>query len=278
MNAPRQGLGAIATALESARQTWALARRDRLVWFGAVSLVLLPLPAWLLAGRVPEGARIDGRDLFSMLAWWLHGTVLVPWLTLYLGVQAVHGRIEDRTFQYAFLRPVGRVPLLFGNWIAVVLVAGAAGVLGVAGLFAAVAAREHLWPDGVEWQLLSAFAAVMFAGATAYAAVAVWFGAFFRRPLVWAAFFVVGVQMLAANLPVSAGLRRLTITDPLRRMMLDSVEPDQALARRLWPAELEFQPDLIGSPFWDLAVLTAVVLAAAAWTYTRSEYDSRERE
>ncbi|MBX3464863.1 MAG: ABC transporter permease subunit [Planctomycetes bacterium] len=276
MTTKPQGLGSLATIVESARQTWNLSRRDRLWWFVAAILVLVPALAFVLAGRAEDG--LGGRGLFCLMAWWLHGTVIVPWLTLYLGVQAVHGRIEDRTFQYLFLRPVRKVALLAGNWIAVASMAGGTGVLGMGLLFGAVALRGDLWPDGIEWGLAGAFAVVAGAAAAAYAAVAVLFGAFFRRPLVWAAFFVVGVQMLAANLPVSAGLRRLTITDPLRRLLLDGIEPDRRLAQMLWPAERDFRPELIEHPLRDLLLLGGLCLVAAGMAYARTEYDSRERE
>jgi ABC-type transport system involved in multi-copper enzyme maturation permease subunit len=276
MSSQHTGLGVFGTVMESARQTLALSMHDRLWWFVAAVVTTVPVLAFLLAGRADDG--MNGRNLYCLMAWWIHGTVVVPWLTLYLGVQSVHGRIEDRTFQYLFLRPVHRTALLLGNWCAVVLMACATGALGVGLLFAAVALRGELWPDGVEWRLAAVFALVLGAAASAYAAVAMLFAACFRRPLVWAAFFVVGVQMLAANLPVSAGLRRLTITDPARRLLLDAIEPDRRLATLLWPAERDFRPELIEQPSRDLAFLIAFSLAVAAWSYRRTEYDSRERE
>lgn len=276
MSRTARSLGVFATLAESARQTAALSVRDRLWWIVAAAMVVFALLAYVLAGRAHE--RVDGRDLFCLLAWWLHGTVVVPWLTLYLGVQSVHGRIEDRTFQYLFLRPVGRVPLLLGNWLSVAVLAGAASIAGLALLFVAVAARRDLWVDGIEWRLATSFAGVFAVAAAAYAAAAMFFAAYFRRPLVWAAFFVVGLQTLAANLPVSAGLRGLTITDPLRRMLLDTIEPDRALVGLLWPAERDFQLDLVGHPVRDLAIFTAIALLAACWCYSRTEFDSRERE
>ena len=83
---------------------------------------------------------------------------------------------------------------------------------------------------------------------------------------------------LAANLPVSAGLRRLTITDPMRRMILDRIEPSPRLARMLWPAEREFSYDDIGAPVQNLAWFTLACLLVAVVCYVRTEYDSRSRD
>ncbi len=274
--APPSGLGVVGTALESGRQTLLLLRHRRFGWLVALALGALGALAFVLAARAHE--RLDGRTLYCLLAWWVLGTVVVPWSTLYLGVQAVHGELEDRTSQYLFLRPIGRVPLLLGKWLAVVAASALIGVGGAAILLVAVGAHGQLWPDGVDLSLFAAFALVLTLGGAAYAAVAMFFGATFRRPLAWAAFFVVGVQMLAANLPVSAGFRQLTITDPLRRMVLDRVEPDGRLARILWPAEREFRPDDIGEPLTNLLWFLGTCLLLAAWRYARTEYESRARD
>ena len=114
--------------------------------------------------------------------------------------------------------------------------------------------------------------------ADALAEVAAFFAARFQRPLVWGAFFIVGLQMFVANMPAKAGIRVLTITDPVRRFLMDGIEPDQRLARLMWPAEREWHPDLIGQPLLNLGILTAVTLLLALYYYLRSEYDSRPRD
>jgi len=276
MNTSPRRLSFVATIAESARQTASSLLRDRMVWILIVSSLALAALGFVLGPRAEE--RLGGRKLFCLLAWWLQGTVLVPWTTLYLGISTVHGSIEDRTFQYTFLRPVDRGALLLGKWVGVCLVAVPLAVFGVLVLFAALASRPGLWPDGVEWTLPWSFALVLSVGAATYAAVAMLFGAWFRRPLVMAALFVVGLQTLTANLDVSAGLRRITVIDPMRRMLLDSIEPEPSLVRQLWPAERDFRSEHVGTPMRDLAVLAAVCAAIAAWLYRRTEYDSRERE
>ncbi len=267
--------GFVGTVVESARQTLARIASRRSRWFAVAMVVVLFAAAWFVGRTAHDGN--DARGLFCVLAWWVHGTVLMPWGTLFLGVQAVHGGIEDRTVQYLFLRPVGRVPLLLGAWLAVALTGAVVAVLGTVALFAGLALHGARWGNGVDVDAARVAATTFAAGAVAYAAAAAWLSTAFRRPLVWATFFVVGLQQLTANLPVSAGLRALTITDPMRRMMLDGLEPDPRLAEALWPAE-DFRLELLGTPLRDLAVLAAVMLALAAWAYRSSEYDSRPRE
>jgi ABC-type transport system involved in multi-copper enzyme maturation permease subunit len=273
--------GWFATALEAARQTLLLLRHRRVGWLLLLAMVVGGGLAFVLAGRVHD--RVSGRLLYCLLSWWGGGTVIVPWTTVYLGVQAIHGEIEDRTSQYLFLRPIDRVPLLLGKWLAIVVAGCAIAWTGSVILFLAIAAHGEIWRDGIEPGLCWTFCVVFTLGSAAYAAVAMFFGATFRRPLAWAAFFVVGVQMLAANLPVSAGLRQLTITDPLRRMVLERVvldesNPDRRLAGAIWPAERSFEADQIGSPVTNLLVFTVVCLLLAAWRYATTEYESRSRD
>tara|TARA_R110002072_G_scaffold228234_1_gene385020 strand:+ start:3836 stop:4729 length:894 start_codon:yes stop_codon:yes gene_type:complete len=279
-------LGVFATAVESARQTLVMLRYRRILWIAPIALLLLFVFAFVLAGGARS--RSDGAHLYSVFAWWGLGSVIVPWTTLFLGVQAVHGELEDRTSQYLFLRPVHRIPLLLGKWLAIAAVTSGLACCSAAALFAGVASRADLWPDGREPWLLVSFCIVLGLGAVAYSAVAVFLAATFRRPLAWAAFFVVGVQMLAGNLKVSAGMRQLTITDPLRRMTLDLIEPSRKLARDLWPAERN-EARLIengtgafrfefGSPLCSLLILILVCLVLGSWRYARTEYESRSRD
>lgn len=276
MSLRRTGLSWCETVAVSAAQTVAVLARNRMLHLFAVGSLALGALAFAVAGRAPE--RIDNRELYCLIAWWMLGTVFVPWTSLYLAVQAVHGPIEDRTFQYLFVRPVSRASLLLGTWLGVCALAVPLAVSSSVVLFLGLALRPEFWPEGIEWRLIGAFAPVLVAGAVAHAAVGTLFAVVFRRPLVMAAIFVVGLQTVTANLRVSAGLRRLTIVDPLRRMVLDRVEPDARLAQELWPAERDFRSEVVGTPYSDLLVLVGVCILCAAWRHSRAEYDSRDRE
>lgn len=275
MSPTSRRLGPLATLIESTRQSLRLLSRNRLMWLLLIGELTAGVVAWGIAGR--ERLRLDGLDLYCMLAWWFQAWVVLPWATMYLAVHAVHSEIEDRTFQYLFLRPVGRAPLLLGKWLAVSIVAGALVSLGGIVLYFAVAARPEIWSDGVQIAALYTFLELFVAGTLAYAAFGVCFAAAVRRPLVWAAVFVV-VQMVIALLPVSAGVRALTVSDPLRRHFADRMEPDQRLEQILWPGERGLEEDMIGEPLVALSVLTASLLAIALYRYCRAEYDSRQRE
>jgi len=261
---------------EVARQTVLLLMQNRLLWVVGTAQLALPALSYLLGGAI--GDRHAGRHDYAVTTWTLFVFVLVPWTTLYCGVQAVHADIEDRTFQYLFLRPVSRAALLLGKLIAVAALSTVLFCFGAVAWFLGFAARSTLWPEGVEFELVAIYAQAIAMAATAYAAIAVLFAARLRRPLVWGACFIVGLQVFVGNLPAKARIRYLTITDPVRRFLLDRLNPDRQLAQDLWHWEHEFKPDLIGQPVLNLAILTAVATALALWFYTRSEYDSRERE
>lgn len=276
MSDPRARTSWFGAMVASAGQTASLLVRNRMLHLFVLGGLALAVLAFAVSGRAPE--KVDNRSLYCLLAWWMLGTVFVPWSSLYLAVQAVHGPIEDRTFQYVFVRPVSRAPLLLGAWLGVCALAVPLAAASGLALFAALAVRPAFWAEGVEWHLVLAFLPILAVGAVAHAAVGMLFATVFRRPLVMAALFVVGLQTITANLRVSAGLRRLTILDPLRRLVLDRVEPDARLAQDLWPAERDFRSELVGTPISDLTILVLVCTVLAVWRHARAEYDSRDRE
>lgn len=268
--------GALGTILESARQTLCMLRYRRTLWWMLPGVALLFVLTYVAGLRAPD--QVSGASIYCVFSWWALGSVVVPWSSVFLGVQAVHGELEDRTSQYLFLRPVSRTALLLGKWLAVSLVSSAIAWASAATLYAGIAQHDERWFDGSEPELMFAFGVTMSLGAIAYSSVAVFFGAMFRRPLAWSAFFIVGLQLVVANLPVSAGLRQLTVTDPMRRLIVDYIEPSDRLARLLWPSERMVTLDDLGAPVTNLLVFTAACLLLACWRYAATEYESRNRD
>ena len=269
-------MGSLGALLEVARQTAALQLQNRLFRLLPIAFIGAAAVVFLVGMDPPH--TLQGHKLFAVVSWWLVANVLLPWTTMYFGVQAIHGDVEDRTFQYLFLRPVSRWSIYLGKVLAVAGLSALIHALGMALVFGAGAMHPEMWVEGLEWDLLAAFALACVLLGIAYAAVAAVFGAWFKRPLVWSAAFILFGQLFLANLPAKAGIRHATIADPVRRFVFELIQPDPRLARAMWPAERDFDEKLIGEPLLDLSMLVGVALALGMIVYSRSEYDSRERE
>jgi hypothetical protein len=269
-------MGPIRTVLEIARQTAMLQLQNRL--YRLLPLAMAAAAALVFLVGMDPPSSLSGRKLFAVVSWWIVANVLLPWTTMYFGVHAVHGDVEDRTFQYLFLRPVPRWAVYLGKCLAVAGLSFAMHALGVALVFGAGSLHPDMWSDGLEWNLFWVLISACALLSVAYATVAGFFGAWFRRPLVWSAAFIVFGQLFLANLPAKAGIRHATIADPVRRFVFDRVDLGDNLQRALWPAERNFKAELIGEPLFDLSVFVAVALLLGLLAYTRSEYDSRERD
>lgn len=262
--------------IEIARQTAVLLFRDRLYWL--LWLAMAGGGVLVLAMGYEVGARINGPVLFAASTWWMLGTVTIPWTTSYLAVQAVHGDVEDRTFQYLFVRPVARSSILLGKFLAAFGLSLLAHTAGALAMFAGAAFHEDRWPDGLDFGLVLYMLAALAMLAVGYGAVACFFASRFRRPLVWSAAFVMFAGVFLPLLPAKAGIRVVTIADPVRRFLLDRLDPDPRFVRALWPSERAWTEDMVGTPLTNVATVLGVALLLALVSYCRAEYDSRERE
>lgn len=268
----------VAATLEIARQTFLQLLRHRLLWLLGLGLVGMPVLIWVMArgGHLPQ--RLDAQRIAMMIATVLYLYALLPWVAIFFGVQAAHGDIEDRTFQYLFLRPVPRAALLLGKWLAAWLLVTLVMWAGLAFLVLMIDATQRPWPDGTgPGQLLHCYGIAYALGAAAYSAVAALLAARFRWPMVWGAGYIVGLEYLIAILPPEAGVRSLAVVDALRRLLIDGLEPKGGLLRMLWPSS-EWRHDFVGRPEGQLLWTIAICVLLAMLVYRRSEYDSRPRE
>ena len=263
---------------EITRQTLALLVRSRMTWlFAALALVFAALVAFL-------ASRADGRrtgiELFAIPGYWVVLQFALPFTVLYLAVAAVHGDIEDRTVVYLFARPISRPLLLAGKWLAASLVGIALASLALVALYFGLALPAWPWYLGrgprPEWLQTYAVGAAL--AAPAYAAIGACIGAFAKRPLVVAIAYVLGWEVLASNLPPEAGVRVLTVADPLRRFLLVELEPTGTVHRALATSFRDIDPLLLGDPLTALARLLVLPLGLAIFWYARREYDLRGSE
>jgi hypothetical protein len=112
----------------------------------------------------------------------------------------------------------------------------------------------------------------------AYAAAGALFSVFFKRPLVTGAAFLLVVEILASNLPPQAGVRAFTVADPVRRWIVETIQPRGELREALTGSLAGVDPARLGDPIDALIRFTLVSLVLAAWIHARREYDSRVGE
>src|SRR5262245_47643877 len=129
--------------IEVARQTVLQLLQHRLLW----GVLLLHVAGALLLLAFGEQVldKEPARDFYVQMEWWMIAKILLPLTTIYFGVQAMHGDIEDRTFQYLFLRPVPRAVLLLGKWLAVASVCALLFALVSVLLYLALFVRTSTW-------------------------------------------------------------------------------------------------------------------------------------
>ncbi len=270
----------VANCQEMFRQSLLMLTRNKMTrLMGLVVLGLGVFGLWM-----PEEATEDmyGPDLFGIITAMFCLQMVLPFSAMFFGVQTMHGDIEDRTVSYLFLRPVHRSSILIGKWLGVTVFSAALSSLAIFALYAGMAGPAREWRGGVppDAAQLWCYGQAVAMAAAAYAAVAVLFGAFFKRPMIWSAAFILGWEIFAGNLPPEAGVRAMTVADPVRRFILAGLElePNSPLGQVLWPGNTTWSPEDMGNPVRSVVFFAVSCLGLGLWVYGRTEYDSRPRE
>jgi hypothetical protein len=266
--------------LESARQTLWLLRRNRLCWLLAAGTLAVAALSLLMPDRAAR--NLGGVALFGMPAYILVLQFGLPTVVSYLGLCAVHDEISDRSVVHVFAQPVPRPALLVGKWLAVALFGAAAAALALAAYWLSLAIPDRPWRHGLAptGAVLWAFVVAAALAAPGYAAVGVFCGAWSKRPLVTAVFFVVGWEVAVSNVPPPARVRGWTVADPVRRLLVERIAPPpQSPLDDLLQGSLGgHDPGLLPDPVTSVAWFTAIVLGLAILVYSRREYDARARD
>jgi ABC-2 type transport system permease protein len=176
----------------------ALARGWRLL---AVAL-LLAVPALLALVYVATQPQPDGHlfavELFDRLVL----PVLLPLAALLFASSALGSEIEDRTLIYLTLRPVSRLAVVLGKWLAAVAISTVLVEFALAVMYLVAAQGTSGAPDEVgSNQGLTTFLAAGFVGVLAYGALFLLVGVLApRRGLLIGLIYVLAWEGLAAGL------------------------------------------------------------------------------
>lgn len=228
-------------------------------------LVLVPVGAALLIARAVAD-DVDPPSAVHVL-WVLQVQLVVPLVALLLGSAVVAEEVEDRTITYLLTRPIPRPAILFGRWLASLVVLSvllAASSWVVIDLISGAAAGspEHALAPETARRLL---ATILLGGAT-YSLVFAAAGALLKHPVIVGLGYTFAIEGFLANLPGSG--QSLTIQYYLRSFLAGD---DPALVERMD----ELAATALVSPGEALARLATILAAAAlvgAVTVARKQY------
>ncbi len=271
----------IRQTLEAARQAAVLLAHNRLFLGLLAAGLVVSLLGLFVPARVVQEQR--GDDLFGVPAYLLLFQFALPVMATYFGMSSMHADLADGSAVHAFASPVPRPCLLLGRWLAVSTIAIVASAVVLGAWWAILA-----WPSrgpGVGWRLghaprvevLARFVSAAVLAIPAYAAVGVFIGVTFKRPLVVVVLFVIGWEVAISNVPPEAGVRGLTVADPVRRQLLTTIAPEESsrLASVLLGSLRGSDASKLPAPVPAVLRLLASVLVAALYVFSRREYRLR---
>jgi len=234
----------------------ALSRR---ILIAFVLAALPPMIAFIVLRFGPDGATaeklVGGMSVFFSL------NFIVPILALVTGAAVVNEEVENRTITYIFTRPVPRVSLLLGRWVAtLVLVTGLLTASAAGVLLSAVQSGDAL-PEGMA---LHYFWASILGGAV-YSLLFAVLGIFMKNPMVLGIGYVFAFEGLVANLPGSSGA--LSIQYYLRSII---ASVDLSVWEVIEEMGVKFQSPAEATV--RLLILSAITLGVGAWGISRRQY------
>ena len=203
---------------------------------------------------------------------WFVGIVFLlqfvaPLIGLVAGASILTEEIENRTITYAFTRPVPRISLFLGRYLAtLVLVAGLLAISAIAVvLLATIPGRQESL--GLETLVALVTSAVM--GGALYAMITGALGVFIKRPMVVGLFYLVAMEVFLANLPGSP--QKLTLQYYLRGIFTRLGVEDNAAIREI---EVITRTEFLTPTECLLRLLLFMVLTitVAAWGIRRRQY------
>ena len=213
---------------------------------------LVALGAPILQG--PRGVRMTGPAIFGMMIWVFYLRFTVPVLGVFYGTSLIADEVEDKTITYLFTRPIRRVAVLVGKYLAYL-------ACTIFVVLPSVMIVYFLLVPVVDiargFTALVTDLGLLAIGIAAYGALFTMIGAWMKRPLVVGLIYVFGWEQMAMLMP--GYLRRGTIAYYLQALVPHAMPADEGLTSILRSVFVETP-----GPAVSLAVLTAITLVSLA--------------
>ena len=249
-----------------------LMRRRRLALASIVAFLPVLIPIALSFLSTSQFAE-SGNVVFVRLVEDLYVKVFAPLMALFFAGMLVAEDIEMRTMTYILTRPTSRSAWVLGRFCAFMIVASAILLSSCALTFAASSVHADLSiTNRMDILLLLHYCGVMALALLAYGGVAVFLGAFTKRPIVYGVILLYGWQYVATFVPGLVDFFTIQkYTDALMPIMAtqrNKVEIQTVLGT--------FQRDVLAvsatKALFALALITLVSLGATIFALYRREY------
>ena len=239
---------------------------SRRLWMVVILVLIPPVMAYFFAD--------PGRPMqhFASLSLLLSLAILGPLAGLILGSVVISEEVEAKTLTYVFTRPIPRVSLFLGRWLACTLVVS--GLMAVSNAFVGFHAAQFQPQDGIQpWEgplrdgiPERLILASVLCGAL-YTTLAAGLSTMWRRPIVFGLGYAFVWEMVVANLPGST--QRLSMQYYLRGIVM---EPDMDHFFYLPPWLLEGEYLTPNDSATRLLIFMGVLLVIGCLTVRRKQY------
>ncbi len=257
--------------MEALRSTWIVfAAHQRQIFFSKRALVCVlfclgPVAAAVLALLFSE--QKGAMPAFE-IGWMLMVQGTVPLISLIIGSAVVAEEIEDRTITYLFSRPIPRLSVLLGRWVAslllIELLLGASAVVTFGVLeVAAGADAEMALPQGMAASMRN----TCLIGGAVYSALFAAISALVKHPMIVGIGYAFVVEFFVANFPGQN--QNFTVQFHLKSYLAGSGEEVLARMRNLTQDQILVPAD---ESFRTLLVVLVAALAIGCWTVSRKQY------
>lgn len=203
---------------------------------------------------------------------WYVGIILLlqliaPLIGLVAGASILTEEIENRTITYAFTRPVPRISLFLGRYLATLVLV--VGLLAMAATSVVLLAPSRGGEGSLAPEMMGALITASVLGGAVYAMITGALGVFLKRPMVVGLFYLVAMEGFLANLPGSS--QKMTIQFYLRGIFTRlGVSNNPALREYEFINRTEFLSPTDSAV--RILIFMALALGLATWGIRRRQY------
>lgn len=246
-----------------------LLRRQRIILASAISLLPVVIPLFLVFLSRSQYSQ-DGNVVFESLVSTLHIGILAPLLALFFASMLIGEDVEMNTLTYVLTRPIPRSAWILGRYLAYLLVAATILLTSIFLSFTACTALSHLSFEGDDLLLMGHFMGVTIMSLLASGTVAMFLGAYTKRPIVYGVLLLYAWQRLATIVP---GLIDFLTIDKYINAIMPALATtrDAAATQATMDGKALF---IVGTPiaFVALIIITGLFFALTVWAVRTREY------